>query len=121
MVGNWDESFWDVLQTWYFIFTVDVEPLFSICTPYPGTEFNRLVTEAGYLNRNYSWLVDFKPGVYVATTCTNKMSKSSISIVYFNSIFFQLILMLFRGKHRDDFVYYTKRAFSETWKKLASK
>ena len=121
MVGNWDESFWDVLQTWYFIFTVNVEPLFSICTPYPGTEFNRLVTEAGYLNRNYSWLVDFKPGVYVATTCTNKMSKSSISIVYFNSIFFQLILMLFRGKHRDDFVYYTKRAFSETWKKLASK
>jgi radical SAM superfamily enzyme YgiQ (UPF0313 family) len=121
MVGNWDESFLDVVKTWYFIFTVNVEPLFSICTPYPGTEFNRLVTEAGYLNPNYSWLVDFKPGVYAANTRTNKMSKPSISIVYFNSIFFQLILMLFRGKHRDDFVYFTKRAFSEARKKLVQR
>jgi len=121
MVGNWDESFLDVLKTWYFAFTNNIEPLFWICTPYPGTEFSRRLMAAGYLDNGYSWLKDFKPGTYTSVSRTNKMSKISITIVYFDSVLFQLVLMLFRGKHRDEFLFFTKRALAETREKLKRK
>ena len=121
MVGNWDESFLDVLKTWYFAFTNNIEPLFWICTPYPGTEFSRRLMAAGYLDSGYSWLIDFKPGTYTPVSRTNKLSKISISILYFDSVLFQLVLMLFRGKHRDEFLFFTRRAISEARKKLVRK
>jgi radical SAM superfamily enzyme YgiQ (UPF0313 family) len=121
MVGNWDESFLDVLKTWYFVLFNNVEPLFWICTPYPGTEFSRRLMAAGYLDSGYSWLIDFKPGTYTPVSRTNKLSKISISILYFDSVLFQLVLMLFRGKHRDEFLFFTRRAISEARKKLVRK
>jgi radical SAM superfamily enzyme YgiQ (UPF0313 family) len=118
MVGNWDESFLDVLKTWYFVLVNNVEPLFWICTPYPGTEFSRRLMAAGYLDSGYSWLIDFKPGTYTPLSRTNKLSKISITIVYFNSVLFQLVLMFFRGKHLDEFHFFTRRAINEARKKL---
>jgi radical SAM superfamily enzyme YgiQ (UPF0313 family) len=118
MVGNWDESFWDVLKTWYFVLVNNIEPLFWICTPYPGTEFSRRLMAAGYLDRGYSWLIDFKPGTYTPLSRTNKLSKISITTVYFDSVLLQLVLMLFRGKHLDEFRFFTVRAVSEARKKI---
>jgi hypothetical protein len=110
-----------VLKTWYFVLFNNVEPLFWICTPYPGTEFSRRLMAAGYLDSGYSWLIDFKPGTYTPVSRTNKLSKISISILYFDSVLFQLVLMLFRGKHRDEFLFFTRRAISEARKKLVRK
>jgi len=121
MVGNWDESLLDVLKTWYFVLVNNIEPLFWICTPYPGTEFSRRLMAAGYLDSGYSWLSDFKPGTYTPLSRTNKLSKISITIVYFNSVLLQLALMLFRGKHLDEFRFFTRRAISEIRKKLLRK
>jgi radical SAM superfamily enzyme YgiQ (UPF0313 family) len=121
MVGNWDESLLDVLKTWYFVLVNNIEPLFWICTPYPGTEFSRRLMAAGYLDSGYSWLSDFKPGTYTPLSRTNKLSKISITIVYFNSVLLQLVLMLFRGKHLDEFRFFTRRAISEIRKKLLRK
>jgi hypothetical protein len=107
-----------VLKTWYFVLVNNIEPLFWICTPYPGTEFSRRLMAAGYLDRGYSWLIDFKPGTYTPLSRTNKLSKISITTVYFDSVLLQLVLMLFRGKHLDEFRFFTVRAVSEARKKI---
>jgi hypothetical protein len=73
---------------------------------------------AGYLDRGYSWLIDFKPGTYTPLSRTNKLSKISITTVYFDSVLLQLVLMLFRGKHLDEFRFFTVRAVSEARKKI---
>ena len=121
MVGNWDESLLDVLKTWYFVLVNNIEPLFWICTPYPGTEFYRRLVSAGYLAGGYSWLTKFKSGAYTSVSRTNKMSKTSISILYFDSVLLQLVMMLFRGKHLDEFRFFTRRAIREAGKKLVRK
>jgi radical SAM superfamily enzyme YgiQ (UPF0313 family) len=118
MVGNWDESIRDVLKTWRFVLANNVEPLFWICTPYPGTEFSRHLMESGYLDSGYSWLTKLKPGVYAAVARTNKMSKISITIVYFISVFLQVMLLLFRARKFKKFWFFGKRAVVETWHKV---
>ena len=118
MVGNWDESIWDVVKTWWFVLSNNVEPLFWICTPYPGTEFSRRLIEAGYLDGGNAWLAKLKPGVYTPVARTNKMSKISITFVYFISVSLQIMLLLFRARKFDKFVFFGKRASIEVWHKI---
>lgn len=118
MVGNWDESIWDILKTWWFVLSNNVEPLFWICTPYPGTDFSRRLMDSGYLDRGDSWLNKVKPGVYTAITRTNRMSKMSITLVYFISVFLQVTLLLFRARKFDKFLFFGKRASVEVWHKI---
>lgn len=118
MVGNWDETIGDVLKTWRFVLSHNVEPLFWICTPYPGTEFSLRLTESGYLDSEGSWLANFRPGVYAAVTRTNKMTKISITIVYFISVFLQIMLLFFRARKYKKFWFFSQRAIVETWRKV---
>jgi len=118
MVGNWDETIWDVLKTWHFVLSNNVEPLFWICTPYPGTEFSRRLMESGYLDSGYSWLTKIKPGLYTAVTRTNKMSRISITLVYFISVFLQITLLFFRARKFKRFSFFAKRALVEAWRKV---
>lgn len=94
MVGNWGETVWDVMKTWHLVVTTDMETAFSVCTPFPGTEFNKLVTEAGYLPKNPNWE---DCNITSVITRTDKMSKGTIFVVYVISIFLQLIFAIARG------------------------
>ena len=118
MVGNWDESIRDILKTWRFVLSNNVEPLFWICTPYPGTEFSRRLVEHRYLDNEYSWLTDSKSGVYTVLSRTNKMSKISIIIVYYISVLLQITLLLLRARKFKKFGFFGKRALVETWRKV---
>ncbi len=118
MVGNWDETIWDVFKTWRFVLSNNVEPLFWICTPYPGTEFSRRMIEAGYLDSGNAWLSKLQPGVYSPVARTNKMSKLTISIVYFICICMQVGLDLLRSRDVKKFSFFAKRALVETWRKV---
>ena len=94
MVGNWGETVWDILKTWWLTLTCNMETAFSVCTPFPGTEFYRLCVNAGYLSRNPNW-EDFN--ITSVTTRTDKMSKRTIFAVHVVSIFLQLIFAITRG------------------------
>jgi len=94
MVGNWGENIWDILKTWRLVLSIDVEPSFAICTPFPGTDFYRMAKEKGYLD-NINWR-DYNQFIPVART--DKMSRSMILIVFIFSAFLELLLLLMRGK-----------------------
>jgi radical SAM superfamily enzyme YgiQ (UPF0313 family) len=96
MVGNWDETIWDVLKTWRFILCNNVEPAFSICVPFPGTDFYHLSKRNGYIGDDPDWN-SFNQVTPVVRT--NTMSKFSITIVYVFSIFLKLILAFVRGRN----------------------
>lgn len=97
MVGNWDETLWDVFKTWWFVLRNDVDPFFNICIPFPGTEFNRRLREAGYLKGEPDWSM---ADSVTAMAATNKMPKIAITAVYFLSIFLQISLTLTRSRER---------------------
>ena len=118
MVGNWDESLTDVFKTWWFVLTHNVDTLFWICTPYPGTEFSKRLLDAGYLKDTPFWWAKIRPGVYTPVARTNKMSKFTISAVYFVSISLQVSLYLFRAKNFKKFIFFGKRALIETFRKI---
>jgi radical SAM superfamily enzyme YgiQ (UPF0313 family) len=94
IVGNWGETIWDVFKTWRFVLSTNVEPAFSICTPFPGTEFYQRLKENGYLSDEPDW-AGFNQTTPIART--DKMSKPSIFVVYIFSILLQLVLALIRG------------------------
>lgn len=112
MVGNWDETLWDVLKTWRFILSNDVEPRIWICTPYPGTEFSHRLMEAGY-----RW-TKLSPGAYTATARTNKMPKHLITLVFLLSMVLQRAVYLFRYRRFKDFFPFWKRALVQLWWKV---
>jgi anaerobic magnesium-protoporphyrin IX monomethyl ester cyclase len=94
MVGNWGETIWDVFKTWRFIFSANIEPAFSICTPFPGTEFYRRMEENGYIASEPDW-ANFNAATPIGRT--DKMSKPSIFTVYVLSVLLQLGLSFVRG------------------------
>jgi radical SAM superfamily enzyme YgiQ (UPF0313 family) len=94
MVGNWGETVLDIFKTWGFILSVNIEPAFSICTPFPGTEFYQRMKENGYIADERDW-ANFNAASPVART--DKMSKLSIFVVYILSILLQLAFAFIRG------------------------
>jgi len=94
IVGNWGETIWDVFKTWRFILSADIEPAFSICTPFPATEFYQRMKENGYIGDEPDW-ANFNAATPIART--DKMSKQSIFVVYVLSIFLQLAFAFVRG------------------------
>ncbi len=96
MVGNWDETIWDIFKTWRFVLRNNVIPAFWICTPYPGTEFARQLTAAGYLKAGQDWWA--RANAYTAITRTNRMGKRTITFVYFVSVMLQIVLTSIRTK-----------------------
>lgn len=94
IVGNWGETIWDVLKTWRFVFSANIEPAFSICTPFPGTEFYQRLKENSYISDEPDW-DGFNQTTPIART--DKMSKLSIFVVYIFSILLQLFFASIRG------------------------
>ncbi len=78
MIGNWDEDFTDILKTVRFILKMGISPGLSIATPLPGTEFYNKLKSNGYL-KEVDWS---KATTKIALNKTNKMSKTSINIIY---------------------------------------
>jgi len=96
MVGNWGEGITDVLATWYFILRTPVYPVFSICTPFPGTRFFKMLEEEGYIRSRCNWQVFDQ---CTAISRTNRMSRICILFLYaLSSLFFELILAFVRGR-----------------------
>ena len=95
MVGNWDEGLLDVMKTWQFVLSNNVQPSFSICTPYPGTNLWQKLLEYRYISGNIDWN-NFNSATPIART--NRMSKFSISVVFILSVILQLLLSMKRGK-----------------------
>jgi len=94
MIGNWGETLWDVFKTWWLTITTSMETAYSVCTPFPGTEFYKLCVKAGYLSNSPDW-EDFN--ITTVTTRTDKMGKRAIFAVHVASIFLQLVFAIFRG------------------------
>ncbi len=116
MVGNWDETIWDIFKTWLFVLRNNVIPAFWICTPYPGTEFARQLTATGYLTAGQDWWA--RANAYTAIARTNKMSKGTITFVYFVSVALQIMLTSIRtGKPSAGFSL-ARRAAIEVWGNL---
>lgn len=118
MVGSWDEGWSDVLKTWRFVLTNDVEPLFWVSTPYPGTQYAQNLIDAGYLDKEYAWLGKIRPGVLTPIARTNKMSKLEIQIAYFSSVALQLAALMLRSKDRNLVRFFARRALAELWRKV---
>ena len=95
IVGNWGETLWDVLKTWRFAIFNNIEPSFSICTPFPGTEFYRLQKSNGYLTKEPDW-ANFNQ--YTPIARTDKMSRLQILLVYFVSVLLCHTLLLIRTR-----------------------
>jgi anaerobic magnesium-protoporphyrin IX monomethyl ester cyclase len=93
MIGNWGETVWDVMKTWWLCLTTNMETAFSVCQPFPGTKFNQWATERGYLNQP-NW-EDFN--ITSVVTRTDRMTKPMIFIMHSLSIVLQLIFSLLRG------------------------
>ncbi len=95
LIGNWDETIWDVMKTWWFVISTNIEPQFVICTPYPETQFCRRLKENGYLGEDIDWASYNR---FTAIARTNKMSKRTIFLVYGVSVIIQLIFTSIRGR-----------------------
>ncbi|GAF69905.1 unnamed protein product, partial [marine sediment metagenome] len=55
MVGSWGETVWDVMKTWYFVLRNNVDMVLTVCTPLPGTEFDSLLRQHGYIADGIDW------------------------------------------------------------------
>jgi len=96
LIGSWNEAIVDVLRTWCFILSTPVYPVFSICTPFPGTALYKMLQEKNYIKGRLDWSV-FDQVTPVSRT--NQMSKACILLVYaFSSLFFELVLAFTRGR-----------------------
>ena len=96
MVGNWDETMGDIFNTWRFVLSNNIQPAFSICTPFPGTRFYDLLKERGYMVNDPDWS-NFNQ--YTPIVRTNKMSKSGIFALFCFSILLQLVFSFTRGRN----------------------
>jgi len=96
MIGNWDEAITDALATWYFILRTPVYPVFSICTPFPGTRLFEMLQVEGYMESSCNWQV-FNQATAISRT--NRMPRIHILFLYaLSSLFFELILAFARGR-----------------------
>ena len=118
IICSWDAGWSDVFKTWWFVLTNDVEPLFWVCTPYPGTKLSENLINAGYLDRDYAWIAKIRPGSFVPIARTNRMSKLEIQVAYFISVALQLMVYTLRSKNRGLIRYFGRRALAELWGKV---
>ena len=84
MVGNWNETPADVIKTWYFVVRNPVDTVLTVCTPLPGTDFFMKLKTLGYIDE-----VDWTKVNWVTPVSrTNKMSKSTILLLYYMTVMF---------------------------------
>jgi len=96
LIGSWDETFLDVLKSWHFILTTPVYPVFSITTPFPGTELYSILKQEGCLKGEVDWR---SMNQYTVVSKTNKMSRPLILLLYvFSFLFFHFLLAFTRGR-----------------------
>lgn len=108
MVGNWDETIRDVFRTWRFVLSNNIQPAFSICTPFPGTSFYHLLKDQGYMVNDPDW-TNLNQATPIVRT--NRMSRFSIFTVFVLSILLQFALSFTRGRNAKHtalrMIYYT--------------
>lgn len=83
MVGNWGESLLDVLKTWWFVVCNKIDMKLTVCTPLPGTEFERLLAKHGYLTGNVDWQ---NVNWVTPLSRTDRLSRRSISLLYYLTV-----------------------------------
>jgi anaerobic magnesium-protoporphyrin IX monomethyl ester cyclase len=98
MVGNWDETPFDIVKTWWFIARNPVDPILTVSTPLPATALYKKSKELGYLDEvnwaNVNWVTPIAR--------TNKMSKRTILWMYYLTVLFvHLPARTFRGNSKD--------------------
>jgi len=102
MIGNWGETVWDVMKTWWFVLRNNVDMVLTVCTPLPGTKFNYLLKERSYLNSNSDWE---SVNWITPLNRTDKMSRRYIQLLYYLTVLFihlpSCLLRGKRGKARD--------------------
>lgn len=102
MIGNWGETVWDVMKTWWFVLRNNVDMVLTVCTPLPGTEFNDLLKQHGYLNGSFDWS---NTNWITPLNRTDKMSQQCIQLLYYLTVIFvhlpSCLLRGKRGKARD--------------------
>ncbi len=95
MIGNWGESFSDVVKTWRFIASNPVDTTLTVCTPLPGTDFYNNLKAKGYLDSNVDWS---KVDWVTPLSRTDKLPKWAIKWLYYITVIcFHLPAHLFRG------------------------
>jgi hypothetical protein len=96
MVGNWGEGIADVLKMWWFVLTNPVDMKLTDCTPLPGTEFDNLLRQNGYLNRDIDWQ---KVNWVTPLSRTDGLSRRTIAgLYYLTVILVHLPSSLLRGR-----------------------
>jgi hypothetical protein len=105
MIANWGEGVRDVLRTWWLVLTTNMETAFSVCTPFPGTEYRQNMIRAGYLAESQDW-EHFN--ITSVTSRTDKLSVRQIYVLYAGSILLQLVVSIFRHGQ-------TRRTLHKLW------
>jgi radical SAM superfamily enzyme YgiQ (UPF0313 family) len=83
MVGNWGEGVLDLLKTWWFVLRNQLDMKLTVCTPLPGTEFDSLLREKGYLRRDVDWQhVDW----VTPLSRTDRLPRWGIALFYFLTV-----------------------------------
>lgn len=96
MIGNWSETVFDVLKTWWFVIRNRVDMKLTVCTPLPGTEFDRLLRENGYLSGDVDWQT---VNWVTPLSRTDRLSRRAISWLYYLTVILvHLPSSLIRGK-----------------------
>ena len=96
MVGNWGETIRDVVKTWYFVASNDVDMKLTVCTPLPGTQFESLLKQRGYIHNNVDWA---NVNWVTPLSRTDKMPRWCVSLLYYLTVLLlHLPASLLRGK-----------------------
>ena len=112
LIGNWNETLLDVVETWLFILRTPVYPLFSIVTPFPGTKIYSMLKQQGLLKEPICWDL---MNQHTVISRTNKMSKPLILLLYAISIlFFHSLIAFTRGRSIGATVKGIKRLLSNS-------
>ena len=79
MVGNWNEGWLDVLETWKLIFETDIRALFGVNTPFPKTVFYETLEKNGYMPDKINWSM---ATTFLPLVRTDKMSRAEIFLAH---------------------------------------
>jgi len=105
MIANWGEGFTDILKSWWFVITTNIETAFSVCAPFPGTEHRARMLHAGYITDTSDWE---QFNITSVTARTDKLSVRQIYVFYAMSILLQLVMATFRHGQ-------SKRTIQKLW------
>jgi len=96
MVGQWDETIYDVIKTWCFMLSSRIEASVAVCVPFPGTDFYALLRRNGLIEREPEW-GNFNKDI--PQVRTNKMSRALIlTVMLFSNIEILILDLLMRHK-----------------------